>query len=64
MQNHQEDRAKGNYPSAMEDLGTVEEMGSMRGRTAGEEPPMVEITRKEPWETTNVMEESEKREGY
>ncbi|MEW9668768.1 hypothetical protein [Ammoniphilus sp. 3BR4] len=54
---------KGNFPSAMEDMGIVEEMGSMEGATAGDEPPMVEITRREPWETTDVMAQSEVREN-
>lgn len=48
-------------PHAMEDIGEVEEMGGNEQK-AGNEPPMVEITRREPWETTNVLEESEIRE--
>lgn len=58
---NKEARSKGNFPTAMEDMGIVEEMGSMSG--GGQEPPMVEITRREPWETTEGMAQSEVREN-
>lgn len=50
------------FPQAMENLGDVEEMGGIQGNAAEAESPMVEITRKEPWETADVMEEAEIRE--
>ncbi|WP_134701590.1 hypothetical protein [Ammoniphilus sp. YIM 78166] len=54
-------KEKNLIPPAMEDIGEVKEMTGQPHR-AGNEPPMVEITRREPWETTDVMRESEFRE--
>ncbi len=48
-------------PPTMEEIGEVEEMTGNQ-QMAGNEPPMVEITHREPWETTDVMRESEIRE--